>query len=103
MPYKKGESGNPAGRPVGSTNAVTVQRANLNKLLLESGEEIVKVVIETAKAGDLSASKLVLERILPALKSSELKVSGTVNIEADLLARADEKLINRLTYEHCAE
>ena len=59
--FKKGESGNPAGRPPGSSNK------NL-QILRDAAEEILPVVIEKAKNGDADAQRLILDRGLPRLK-----------------------------------
>ena len=59
--FKKGESGNPAGRPPGSMNK------NL-RTLRDAAEDILPVVIEKAKNGDADAQRLILDRGLPRLK-----------------------------------
>jgi Family of unknown function (DUF5681) len=59
--FKKGESGNPEGRPRGSTNK------NL-QLLREAAEEILPGVIEKAKNGDAEAQRLILDRGIPRLR-----------------------------------
>ena len=60
--WKAGESGNPAGRPKGSRNRVHVR---LLELLASQGESVLQAVITAAKAGDMVAAKLVLDRALP--------------------------------------
>ena len=64
-PFKKGQSGNPAGKPKGARNRSTVAA----ELLLdgESGE-LTRKMVELAKAGDTTALRLCLERILPPRK-----------------------------------
>lgn len=57
-----GVSGNPAGRPRGSRN---VTHRDLLNILAAHGEQVVSRVIMDAIAGDQSAAKLVLDRILP--------------------------------------
>jgi hypothetical protein len=60
--FRKGQSGNPAGRPVGSRN-----KATLAAELLFDGEADVlsRRAIELALGGDGSALRLCLDRILP--------------------------------------
>lgn len=63
--WKKGQSGNPAGRPKGSRN-----RATLLALAAMEGEldAVVRVVIDAAKAGDMAAARLVVDKLIPATK-----------------------------------
>lgn len=70
--FKKGVSGNPAGRPVGSKNKLT-QLAQ--KLLENDAEEIVTAIIEKAKAGDSTAQRLCMERIMPPMRSSVIQIN----------------------------
>lgn len=57
-----GTSGNPAGRPRGSPNRA---HANLRQLLEEHAEDVVGAVVRAARAGDMLAAKLILDRVLP--------------------------------------
>ena len=62
MPFQKGQSGNPAGRPPGSRNKKTL----LMEVLLEGeGEGIARNLVERALMGDSLAVKLCTERLLP--------------------------------------
>lgn len=58
--FAKGQTGNPGGRPG--------NLASLRAKLTAGSDEIATVVLEAAKAGDMSACRLILERIVPALK-----------------------------------
>jgi len=70
MPFKKGQSGNPAGRKPGLSTAVKIRN------LLESrSDKLIKVVMARALDGDTTAQKLWLERICPVLKPKDLFVS----------------------------
>ena len=83
MKYKKGESGNPTGRPKGSLNKTTLI---VQKLLASEAEEITRQVIEIAKEGDLQACKLILERLVPPAKD------GPVEIKLPEISRVEDIL-----------
>jgi len=65
MPFEKGESGNPAGRPRGARNQATLLMQNL---LADDAEAIGRKAIEMAKAGDLAAIRLCMDRLAPVRK-----------------------------------
>jgi hypothetical protein len=63
--WKKGESGNPKGRPQGSRNKASL----LAETLLENETEaLVRKCIEMALAGESTAMRIVMERLLPVRK-----------------------------------
>lgn len=64
--WKPGQSGNPAGRKPGSGPTQQLREA-----LGRDAELIIDKVREQALAGDLSAAKLVLERLLPPMRQQE--------------------------------
>lgn len=62
MPFEKGQSGNPAGRPPGARNKATV----LAELLFQGeAEAMTRLAIERAKAGDVAALRMCLDRLVP--------------------------------------
>lgn len=63
MKWQSGQSGNPGGRKPG-TGKVEKLRAALAKEL----PEVLEALVAQAKAGDIGAIKLILERTLPALR-----------------------------------
>ena len=65
MPFEKGESGNPAGRPRGARNRATMLMQNL---LADDAEAIWRKAIEMAIAGDLAAIRLCMDRLAPVRK-----------------------------------
>ncbi|MFI5012824.1 MAG: DUF5681 domain-containing protein [Hyphomicrobiales bacterium] len=60
--FRKGRSGNPRGRPIGSGN---VAKARLKAVFDDAAGPIGDKVVELALAGDLGALKVCLDRILP--------------------------------------
>ena len=61
-PFRRGESGNPAGRPIGARHKATIVA---EALLDGEAEGLTRKVLEMALAGDTVALRLCLERILP--------------------------------------
>ncbi|MBS0587038.1 MAG: hypothetical protein JSS37_03580 [Proteobacteria bacterium] len=77
--WKAGESGNPNGRKPG-TGEVAKLRASIAKDL----PEIIKQLVDKAKAGDTQAARLLLERALPPMKPVEQHVEINLSEDADL-------------------
>ena len=61
-PFEKGRSGNPTGRRPGSRNKATLAAATL---LAGEAEGLTRTAVEFALAGDPTAMRLCIERILP--------------------------------------
>ncbi|HUW74544.1 MAG TPA: DUF5681 domain-containing protein [Methyloceanibacter sp.] len=70
--FKPGQSGNKKGRPKGSRHKTTLA---IEKLLDGEGETITRVAIERAKAGDMTAIRICLDRIAPARKDRHIQFS----------------------------
>jgi len=64
--WKPGQSGNPKGRPPG-----TGEVAKLRAALAADVPEILSGLVAAAKGGDVQAARIILERVLPALKPAE--------------------------------
>ena len=79
--FAKGQSGNPRGKPKGSRNKITLA---VQALLEGEAEAISRKAIELAKEGDMTAIKLVLERILPPRKDAPVtfELERTTSMEA---------------------
>ena len=63
--FKPGESGNPAGKPKGARNKVTLA---IEALLDGEAEALTRKAIELAKSGDMTALRLCLDRLAPPRK-----------------------------------
>jgi hypothetical protein len=68
--WKKGQSGNPHGMRPGSRHKATVFAEHLLKGQCEG---LVKKTIELGLAGDTSALKLCLDRLLPAIRTRPIQ------------------------------
>jgi Family of unknown function (DUF5681) len=64
-PFKAGQSGNPAGKAKGTRNAATLA---MEALLDGQAEALTQKAIDLALAGDITALRLCLVRVLPARK-----------------------------------
>jgi Family of unknown function (DUF5681) len=69
--WPKGVSGNPAGRPKGARHKYLVA---IEALLDGEAEGLTRKAIELALAGDTTALRLCLERILPARKDRPVRL-----------------------------
>lgn len=61
MPFKPGESGNPAGRKPGAKNKYTAFR----KMVDPDVPGIIAKIVQMALDGDLTASKMLINRVWP--------------------------------------
>ena len=95
MAWHPGESGNPSGRPPG----IRDKRTAMRELLHPHAEDLVAKVVELAKAGDTTALRICIDRLIPPVKardepvqlptmSGSLADSGRVVLQA----LADERL-----------
>lgn len=78
MPWQPGQTGNPKGRPPKGTATADALRANIKTA------EIVRTVQELALSGDMTACRILLDRVLPPLKATD--TPAPVPIPADLTA-----------------
>jgi hypothetical protein len=70
-PFRKGQSGNPAGKPKGTRNRSTLAA----ELLLEGeAEALTRKAVELALAGDTTALRLCLERLMPPRKDRPISL-----------------------------
>jgi len=70
MAFKKGVTGNAKGRPSGKTPATL-----LRKSIADDMPEIITTLISLAKSGDVTAAKILMDRVCPSLKPEAMPVS----------------------------
>jgi Family of unknown function (DUF5681) len=71
-PFEKGRSGNPVGRRAGSRDKATLAAATL---LAGEAEALTRKAVEMALAGDPTAMRLCIERVLPPCRERTVKFS----------------------------
>lgn len=69
--WKSGQSANPTGRPPGVRNQATLMA---ERLLEGEAEGVCRSIVASALAGDMTAAKLVLDRILPPRKDRAVRI-----------------------------
>lgn len=89
MTFVKGQSGNPAGRPVGSKN----KRTLLEEQLHQSAPSVTGVVINTALSGDMQAASLVLARVAAPLRARAEKVEFDFDPDAPVADQAKQIML----------
>jgi Family of unknown function (DUF5681) len=69
-PFQKGQSGNPSGMPKGTRHRATMLA---EKLMGDEAEDIVRAVVNAAKAADPTAMRLCIERLAPVRKGRPVR------------------------------
>ena len=84
MPFQKGQSGNPAGRPRGSRNRKVIM---LQNILDNEGEFILEQAMIMAKEGNTVALRLCMKRLLPKRRHEPLQCElPPISTAADAVA-----------------
>lgn len=78
--FTPGKSGNPKGRPKGKGTTANTLRLRL----ADRAGEVLDTVVDAALGGDVAAAKIVLERVIPALKPMEQAVQVGIPTEGTL-------------------
>jgi len=69
--FKKGNSGNPAGKPKGAKD----KRTALRSMLEPHKDALIKVVVEKALSGDTTALRICLDRLIAPMRSNPIRIS----------------------------
>jgi hypothetical protein len=89
--FQPGTSGNAKGRP-----KKPASRDALRDSLKREVPEILEAVVTAAKAGDLAAAKLVLDRCMPALRPVDVPVPLALGDDTTDLAAASQAVLRGL-------
>ena len=83
-PFKKGESGNPAGKKPGTRHRATIIA---EQLIDAEAEELVRVCLDKAKAGDSTCMKLVMDRLVSVRKDRPIQIDlPEIKTTADIVS-----------------
>jgi hypothetical protein len=88
--WKPGQSGNPKGRPRGSRNRVTLVAL---AAMEEGADAIARKVVDMAKEGDMSAARLVIERLVPPAKERPVFLELPSTETAEGIAQAQQAIL----------
>lgn len=85
MAFKKGQSGNKNGRPVGTVSEKTLAWEHLGNFITESGAERVKEILATCNADKFMLYyPMLLEYFKPKLARTENKNESDVKVSGGL-------------------
>ncbi len=82
--FQKGQSGNPAGKPKGARHKTTLLA---ERLMQDDAERIVNAVITAACNGEMTAAKIILDRICPPRRSPPFHLPAIERDEDSLAAK----------------
>ena len=86
MPWKQGQSGNPKGRPRKSQKSM----AQLRRQISEHLPDVIEVLANAAKDGDVQAARILVERCVPSMRA----LDQNINVNESVRGISDEELLN---------
>ena len=86
MPWKQGQSGNPKGRPRKSQKTMAQLRTQISEHL----PDVIEVLADAAKAGDVQAARILLERCGPSMRA----LDQNINVNEAVRGISDSELLN---------
>lgn len=91
--FAKGQSGNPKGKPKGARHKTTILA---EKLMEDEAEAVVRAVIDKAKDGDMTAARIVVDRIAPVRKGRPINLALPKVETADDVASAMATIVGAM-------
>ncbi len=88
--FAKGISGNPKGRPKGSRHKTTMM---LQTLMEGDAAAIVQTVINQAKAGDMAAARVIIDRLIPPARERPVSLTLPDTSSAEGIAAAQNVIL----------
>ena len=85
MPWKQGESGNPRGRPRKSQKSMAQLRSQISEHL----PDVIEVLANAAKEGDVQAARILVERCVPSMRA----LDQNINVNESVRGISDEELL----------
>ena len=84
MPWMKGQSGNPKGRPRKSQKTMAQLRSQISEHL----PDVIEVLADAAKEGDVQAARILVERCVPSMRA----LDQNINVNESVKGLSDEDL-----------
>ena len=85
MPWKQGQSGNPNGRPRKSQRSMAQLRSQISEHL----PDVIEVLANAAKEGDVQAARILVERCVPSMRA----LDQNINVNDSVRGISDEELL----------
>jgi hypothetical protein len=85
MPWKQGQSGNPKGRPRKSQKSMAQLRSQISEHL----PDVIEVLANAAKDGDVQAARILVERCVPSMRA----LDQNINVNESVRGISDEELL----------
>jgi len=86
VPWKQGESGNPRGRPRKSQKSMAQLRSQISEHL----PDVIEVLANAAKDGDVQAARILVERCVPSMRA----LDQNINVNDSVRGISDEELLS---------
>jgi hypothetical protein len=86
MPWKQGQSGNPKGRPRKSQKTMAQLRSQISEHL----PDVIEVLANAAKDGDVQAARILVERCVPSMRA----LNQNINVNDSVRGISDEELLS---------